>query len=79
MLSEHNFNMNHVFNTPTMLGDFAPGKGIEQGYVGTGKLSQFNNGFASGGNLGQSSNLGLSIMPAMQNLQAQQPIQVYLI
>ena len=48
-LDQGNFNMNHVFNTPTMLGDFAPGKGISQGYVGTGKLSQHNHGIATGG------------------------------
>ena len=45
---EHNFNMNQVFNTPTVLGDFAPGVGIQQGYVGTGNTVQYNHGVATG-------------------------------
>ena len=49
-LDMKNFNMNHVFNTPSILGD---GTGIQQGWVGTGKLTQNNHGHAGGSQLKQ--------------------------
>ena len=68
-VSQHHFNLDHVFNTPNILGD---GTFIRQGYIGTGGSDQSTMGEADGGWLSQSSTFKPSFIPKgmLLNLQA---------
>ena len=62
---QNQFNLDHTFNSPMVLGD---GTFIKQGHVGTGTTTQRTMGEAEGGKLDQKASLGISFL----NLQAVQ-------